>query len=206
MAGNLVHAGDVVWVHGGDYEGLRQRSTRRQGAPVVVRGYPGERAKLIGCSGGTALTIRGDYTWFWGLEVTSCQAGRYSADNQQDFGVGVQILGHDTRLVNNFVHDTAQGVSHFSGPKRVEIYGNLITYNGYDLADRGHGHGICLGTNTARCASIICRESVRPWNPRVFGEDIPERNRPPGQHRLQQRLGLEGFSWAHAQHLDRRHS
>jgi hypothetical protein len=46
------------------------------------------------------------------------------------------------------VHDAGQGFSFWTPAVNSELYGNLIYYNGFDLPDRGHGHGIYAQNDT----------------------------------------------------------
>ena len=60
-----VTAGDTIWLRGGTYRGsFNSRLQGAAGSPIIVRQYPGERAKVDG-----NFFIGGGYTWFWGFEV-----------------------------------------------------------------------------------------------------------------------------------------
>ena len=143
-----VHAGDTIWLRGGTYTGAPFTSdlTGTSSAPIIVRQYPGERAKIDGNYAGTqtTLTIMGSYTWYWGFEVFNSDPTRYTSngDYPPRRGEGVQLSGIGTRMINMIVHDTSQGVLTGEGATDARIYGNLFYYNGYDSPDRGHGHGI----------------------------------------------------------------
>ena len=133
---------------GGTYTGAPFTSdlTGTSSAPIIVRQYPGERAKIDGNYAGTqtTLTIMGSYTWYWGFEVFNSDPTRYTSngDYPPRRGEGVQLSGIGTRMINMIVHDTSQGVLTGEGATDARIYGNLFYYNGYDSPDRGHGHGI----------------------------------------------------------------
>ena len=76
-----VHAGDTIWLRGGTYSGIfNSYLNGTSAAPIIVRQYPGERAKLDGGAANTPtlLTVWGSYTWFWGFEITSSSTDRVS--------------------------------------------------------------------------------------------------------------------------------
>jgi hypothetical protein len=152
--GSWVKPGDTIWLRGGTYAGTFTSYLDGTAAnPIVVRQYPGERATLDGgASAGTAvLAIRGSYTWFWGFEVMSSDPSRQSTQSggsPSDIyrGDGIQIwqTGNHSgfKFINLVVHDARLGFSFWKEALDAEINGCLIYYNGWNGADRGHGHGI----------------------------------------------------------------
>ena len=158
--GQGVQPGDTIWLRGGTYSGTFVSYLNGTAAsPIVIRQYPGERATLDGgSSAGTAvLAIRGSYTWFWGFEIMSSDPTRQSSQsgsNPSDIhrGDGVQIwqTGNHAgfKFINLVVHDARQGFSFWKEAIDAEINGCLIYYNGWNGADRGHGHGIYTQNNT----------------------------------------------------------
>jgi hypothetical protein len=71
-----VHPGDTIWLRGGVHQMIYPDQymsylTGTAAAPIVVRSYPGEHAKVDLGNLGSALYVYGAYTWFWGLEITS---------------------------------------------------------------------------------------------------------------------------------------
>ncbi len=50
-------------------------------SPIIVRQYPGERARIDGNYNGNEVTldIQGSYTWYWGFEVFNSDPTRYSS-------------------------------------------------------------------------------------------------------------------------------
>jgi hypothetical protein len=81
-----VHPGDTIWLRGGTYTGLfTSYLTGTSSLPIVVRQYPGERARLDGNVNplvlGTdswILKVNGAYTWYWGFEVMDSNPNRYN--------------------------------------------------------------------------------------------------------------------------------
>ncbi len=148
---STVTPGSTIWVHGGTYAGTFSSSLSGTAeAPIVVRAWPGDRATLDGAgSGDVVLTADGEYTWFWGLEITNSDTGNrvtsMTGSSPSDIvrGGGVTInRATDNRLINLVVHDTAQGISFWRDAVDSEVYGCLVSLNGWDAPDRPHGHAI----------------------------------------------------------------
>jgi hypothetical protein len=137
----VLQPGDVIWLRGGVYPGpFKSALAGSQDAPIVVRTYPGEHAILEGCSGpDSVLTVNGSWTWYWGFEVRSSHPDRTTDAFR---GAGITVLGPHTKFINLVVHDNNQGFSFWTPAVDAELYGNLVYYNGWDAADRGHGHGV----------------------------------------------------------------
>ena len=143
-----VDPGDTIWLRGGTYTGrFVSNLNGSSSAPIVVRQYPGERAKIDGNYGGNlpTLEIHGVYAWYWGFEIFNSDPGRWSnvpGDAPARRGMAVQVDGDHIKLIHLVLHDTEQGVLTSTSANDTSIYGCLIYYNGYDATDRGHGHGI----------------------------------------------------------------
>lgn len=137
LQSSTVKPGDTVWLEGGTYgDGSSQFNSTLSGtnsSPIIVRAVPGQRATING-----GLAVNGSYTWYWGFEVTNLSVTNRNAQ----FVFGFDIFGPGTRFINLVVHDTGLGFGFWSPAVDSEIYGSLIYYNGYDLPDRGHGHGV----------------------------------------------------------------
>jgi hypothetical protein len=54
----------------------------------------------------------------------------------------VRAGGLGVKVINCVIHDSLEGIKVPEGYNSVELYGNLIYYNGWLGPDRGHGHGI----------------------------------------------------------------
>lgn len=149
-----VQPGDILWLRGGEYVGkFRSELGGRQDAPIVVRQYPGENARINGClpepTKEPILSIEGGGVWFWGFEVTDCMEQRQSdiaGSSPGDilYGPAVRMVASDTKLINLIIHDSFEGIDSWSEARRAEASGNVVYYNGWDGPDRGHGHGIYL--------------------------------------------------------------
>ena len=151
-----VKPGDTIWLRGGTYPGKYvSYLTGTSTAPIVVRPYPGEWAKIDSGSGNPSgldiLQVNGAYAWYWGFEIMSSDPRRQSTQNgswptditrggcaSTNTGQGVGV-----KFINLICHDAAAGISPWADSSNAEVYGNLIYYNGWNGAtDRGHGHGI----------------------------------------------------------------
>jgi hypothetical protein len=149
-----VKPGDIIWLRSGTYNGsFVSDLIGNKGEPIIVRQYPGERATIDGCStppnGNATLLIKGEFTWYWGFEVTNCKPERvttFPGSDPPDMyrGTGVDVRGTDIKLINLIIHDTGGGIGAWISAKRAELSGNIVYYNGFDGPDRGHGHGIYI--------------------------------------------------------------
>ena len=164
----MVLPGDTIYVHdGAPYWGYKiveingatvfapqlYTSTLKgkEGAPIIVKAYPGEHPVLDGATCTTpeafaadekaavkisnaALMVSGSYTWFWGLEITNSSHTRESSIVDGGGGTG-GVYFHESdhiKLINLIVHDNSEtGISVFRGATNAEIEGCLIYYNGY---------------------------------------------------------------------------
>jgi PKD repeat protein len=149
-----VNPGDTIWLRGGTYVGKYfSYLTGTSTAPIVVRSYPGEWAKIdsgVGTTGmAVVLSIAGAYSWFWGFEILSSdpvrqssQDGSWPSDINRGACVGT-TNGVGAKLINLVCHDAAEGFELWQESSNLEAYGNIIYNNGWNGAtDRGHGHGI----------------------------------------------------------------
>jgi hypothetical protein len=161
----IVQPGDTIWLRDGYYYGKPDSTevagfisylTGTKDKPILVRQYPGERAIIDGvnrkhpvsnppANDSYILGILGDFTWYWGFEVTNSNTHSRS-DSSAGFRWRVNSIvsvATGVRLINLIVHDTGSGLGPFSGCVECELYGNLIFYNGWShLGVRGHGEGV----------------------------------------------------------------
>jgi hypothetical protein len=146
-----VASGDVIWVRGGTYQGqFAVKLTGKDGAPIHVRAYPGERATVLNST--LFVTPPASHVWLWDLELT-CSHTRAQREIQEpgsspkalpaDFGDGLNVsAGTGCKYINLVIHDTRQGISFWIGGIDSEVHGCLIYDNGWKAPDRGHGHCI----------------------------------------------------------------
>src|SRR5262245_12133068 len=149
-----VHPGDTIWLRGGLYDEppYEGHLIGTAADPIIVRQYPGERARLDGNYNGNepTLLMSGKYTWFWGFEIFNSDPTRWTPDGEEPprRGAGTRQTGDGNRMINLIIHDTSQGVLTTESANGAKIYGTLFYYNGFDSRDRGHGHAIYAQNDT----------------------------------------------------------
>ena len=148
--------GDAVLLRGGIYRGNFVSELRgAESAPIIVRSVPGERAVIVSAlTTAPALTVNGLHTWFADFEITSEQPARTTELVQNvplRQGVGVMVgAASSIKFINLVVHDLQGGFIIPAEAEGIEVYGNLIYYNGWQRADGvGEGHGILSPNQTA---------------------------------------------------------
>lgn len=125
--------GDTVWLRGGVYKGsFKSGLAGAPERPILVAQFTDERATIDG-----SLTVDGEWTTFWGFEVTNS-----NPDRTRERPTGVEVNGAHTKFVNLVVHDCGNGFGFWSSAVDSELYGNLVYHNGWRETDRGHGHGV----------------------------------------------------------------
>lgn len=157
-----VEPGDTILLRGGVYRGAFRSTVRGiPGAPVVVRQYPGERAVLDGAGhrgGPSTLAVRGDYSVFWGFELTNSDTARATGTERRGLrpNVVVNYASH-TKYINLVIHDG--GVAFYTEPEYVdvEIAGCIIYNSGWQGPRRGHGHALYLKSNRG---PVLARDNV----------------------------------------------
>lgn len=144
-ANGAVKPGDTVWLRAGTYTGCVSANLNgTASAPIWVKQYPNERAKLDTGSGcpEVLLSISGSYTNYMGFEVTNSYTGWPAGGNYGGFPSGVYInQSSNIKLINLVVHDmNGQGIGAWTENNTSEIYGSIIYYNG----QTDHDHGVYI--------------------------------------------------------------
>jgi hypothetical protein len=155
-----VQPGDTIWLRGGTYKGsFRTTVAGRTGAPVVIRQYPGERAVIDGArSRKDTWVAAGEYTTYWGFELTNSNPDRSTSSLTNDARPDVIAnYAPHTKYINLIVHDG--GVALYTDARfaDVEIAGCIFYNNGWDAPDRGHGHAMYLKNYTG---PVLARDNV----------------------------------------------
>ncbi|WP_372640263.1 hypothetical protein [Ancylomarina sp.] len=146
---STVLQGDTIWLHAGVYKGhFTSTLNGAEGANIVVRQFPGEKAIIdgVGRTGSAVLSVKGSYTIYWGFTVTDSNtnrisqiAGSFASDIPN--ATGVNVLGSYNKIINVIVHDAAgNGIGAWASGVNTEVYGCISYYNGWQGPDRGHGH------------------------------------------------------------------
>jgi len=121
---------------------------------TVVRGWGGAApgsypaGSLFGFTD-TIFTIGGTYTNYMGFEVMSSDPVRTtllagSAPSDITRGDGINVHGPGIKLINLVVHDTGDGFFLGEQALDLEVSGCISYSNGWQGADRGHGHGLYI--------------------------------------------------------------
>jgi hypothetical protein len=143
-----VEPGQHVMLLEGTY--LGRFISEAAGAPdqaIVYFADPAARVTIDADTPGTgsALSLEAPWVEVHGLEITTSDDVRVSTEpgsSDITLASGVTITAANVKLVNNVIHDVAQGVSFWSNAIDGELYGNIIYNNGWLGTDRGHGHAI----------------------------------------------------------------
>jgi hypothetical protein len=173
-----IHAGDTIWLRGGRYfyTGLLSRigqpnvtalfQSKLQGtaaAPIIVRGYTGERAIIDGNIAaspikniGIVAQSAGGYVTYRDFEITNSDPnGRLLTqlffDNSNTpvrRGNSIDFRASGIKIINTVIYDTGQGIGSWQQAPDFEAYGNVIFNNGWDAPDRAHGHGVYTQNDT----------------------------------------------------------
>jgi hypothetical protein len=156
LSGTRVRPGTLIWLRGGTYLGAFESYLRgSENSPIIVRQYPGERAIIDGSGTrgqreNAVLAIFGEWTHYWGFEVTNTdpsRAYRTGGDRPQ----GVVVKAPYTKFINMVVHDTGNGFGFWREAVDSELYGTLIFNCGAkdpNPEGRGHGHAVYTQNDT----------------------------------------------------------
>jgi hypothetical protein len=145
-----VEPGATLWVKGGTYKGsFEAKLAGREGAPIVVRAVPGERATIL--DSGLRVVAPATHLWIRDLEIAgsvpvekrvTSEKGSWPKDLPGADGVNIHA-GADIRLLNCVIRDNVgSGVGWWAEAVGGEIHGCIILGNGWKGPDRGHGHSI----------------------------------------------------------------
>jgi hypothetical protein len=165
-----VAPGDVIWARGGTYKGrFDVKLVGKEGAPVIVRAVPGERATVL--DNHVVVAAPASHVWLWGLELAGSapiekretkQTGSFPTDLPPSGGLDVNSGDHH-KMIDLVIHDnTTNGIGWWTPSIGGEIHGCLIYKNGWRAPDRGHGH--CIYTQNKDEIKTIsnCILSVAP--------------------------------------------
>lgn len=186
----LILPGDTIWLRGGIYTHLPQGVvTGNEGyiwrvtisgtltAPITIRSYPGEKARLDGGeysagiyafhadsrpvvsfgSSAPANSAMGNNLIVQDLEFfSSSTSARFSADtvnpafpNDYFRTDGPYVYGTGVKIVNCVSHDLSTGISLWKQASTAEAYGNVCYNNGWLGTPQLHGHNFYTQHNTA---------------------------------------------------------
>jgi hypothetical protein len=148
---------DTIWLRGGVYAGTFTTGiSGKPDAPVTVRQYAGERAVIDSApSAEPAISVNTDHVWLWGFEITNSDPRRTSAEpvawpGDLRRGTGVVVRGAGVKLIGLVIHDLARGIQVPHEAVGPELYGNIISNNGWDGPETSNGNGIETQNQAAR--------------------------------------------------------
>ena len=158
--GGRVQPGDTIWLRGGTYRGsFRSTVAGRVEAPVVIRGYPGERAIIDGASSSQdTWVVAGEYTVFWGFELTNSNPQRRTESSTAEIRPDLiwNYAAH-TKYIGLIVHDGGVGLYTEAKYPDVEIAECILYNNGWQEPGHGHGHGLYVKNYTG---PVIVRDNI----------------------------------------------
>ena len=156
-------AGDTLWLLAGTYHRRPQEQfivkligTVEQ--PIQVRGEIGQRVTI---DGGLKVEDPSVGVWIRDLEILVSEphpsapvsAGTNPAEFTRPWG-GLHVYGgKNCKFINLVIHDCRQGVSWWRPSLDSDLYGCVITENGWPGVDRGHGH--CIYTQNQDGTKLI---------------------------------------------------
>jgi Right handed beta helix region len=146
-AGGRIAPGDTLWLRGGTYPSatLTSTLTGASGSPIIVRQWPGERARLTGI-----LQIRGADTWYMDFEHANTSTALNS-------GSSIDLHGARVKLIGLTIHDGGgNGVGVWSDAPNAEVAGCTIYNNGWNspAGGGGYGHGIYVQSSSPNTAVL----------------------------------------------------
>lgn len=155
-AKDIVLPADTILIHQGVYKG--RFNVWLEGSSeghVVITNFKDDQVVLDAVEGGhelggenVALYSAGAYLIYDGLTFTNSDPSRYtiqegSFPDKPQAVSGLYIVSPYTIVKNCIIHDQhGTGIGCWNGATNVEIFGNLIYYNGWEAPDRGHGYGL----------------------------------------------------------------
>lgn len=148
-----VQPGGTVWLRGGTYRvsAVSSELSGTEQAPITVRSYPGETAVIDGAQAtGSALSVFGAWTVYRDFEMTNSDPRRSDANRAG----AIDVRGDNVKLINLVIHDAGSGISLSSDAVDVELYGNIVYYNGVMRPEGAQGHGI-FGQNKTGVRRIV---------------------------------------------------
>ncbi|MEP4376718.1 MAG: T9SS type A sorting domain-containing protein, partial [Algoriphagus sp.] len=100
-------------------------------------------------SGESGILVKGNYTWFIGIHVTSSSTNR-NPDASNGFAAieieaGITVTGDHNKLINCWIYDVVGGgLQLWRSGLNLEVYGCVVFNNGFQEVPRGYGHGMYI--------------------------------------------------------------
>ncbi len=139
--------GDTLYLRTGNYRPVDADSflittSGTPTAPITVRAYASELPHIDG-----GFEITASWIIIRDLELSASLTKRRTQipgpwPDDIVTPSGFQVFGTNVKIINCIVHDLQEGVDGWKDASNLEVYGNLIFFNGWNAPDRGHGHGM----------------------------------------------------------------
>jgi hypothetical protein len=148
---SIVKPGDIIWLRGGTYGTgggtlFTSSLNGNASAPVIVRQYQGEHARVDG-----GIKANGTYTWFWGFEITNTDPNRYVTDINNGRQPGLYLYGKGNKAINLIIDNVGRAAvgfwSNVNPGSDNEVYGCIMWGNG--IYDSGTTRGDSIYANLA---------------------------------------------------------
>ena len=138
--------------------------------PVIVRQYPGERAKIHG-----GFTLGGKHTWLWGFEIA--ETGQRA--NSPEIGSFLSDGRQGCRLINLHLHGGWTGAHKSASTVDAEMYGCILHDAGYwPEVDRDSEHFIPGKGLTLDSTGAVLRINdniiFNGYGPNIYGPGASE--------------------------------
>ena len=158
FSSTLIAPGDIVWMHGGNYDNASETlvyKTYLKGTkdrPIIIRAY-GDGPVDIHIND---TTLSASWNWFWGFEPHIERAERSVPDTGYRRPSAFYLTTEGHRIINCIAYDNGHpGIGSWRGVGEGEIYGTLIWGTGiYDFSPATRGAAIYaqneLGTRTIK--------------------------------------------------------
>ncbi len=158
FSSSFIAPGDIVWMHGGDYDNTSETlvyKTYLQGTkdrPIIIRAY-GDGPVDIHIND---TTLSASWNWFWGFEPHIERPERSVPDTGYRRPSAFYLTTEGHRIINSIIYDNGHpGIGSWKNVGEGEVYGTLIWGTGiYDVSPAIRGSGIYaqneLGTRTIK--------------------------------------------------------
>jgi hypothetical protein len=135
---SAVKPGSTIWLRGGTYSSVSSKLKGTAQAPIIVRQFPGERAIVDG-----VIMAYGEYTWFWGFEITNSEPRHLTDAERGRRGPGLGLYGRGHKAINLVIYNAGHpAISFGEEVQDGEIYGCVIWGTGLYQEDVIRGSAI----------------------------------------------------------------
>jgi parallel beta-helix repeat protein len=160
-AANTAPAGSTVLVHAGTYSPFTMTRSGASGAPIVIKGYPGEARPVVAAAGARDVIRLSNvrYVTISGFEVSGAAGGSYS-------GSGIRVENQSSNIVlsNNNVHDNRTWGIHVHSSTNVTITDSDVSHNEVGIQVSYAGAGVVISDNAVHHQDKMITNDSTPGN------------------------------------------